>query len=356
VKLGARVCRLLFALFALAARSADAEPAERPVLVVQMAADRDDAVALERVLRELSGRAVQIDVAVVPHIEPGTVIRGSGADRAHPPLARVFLDLSDPARVTIHVVDGAWQRILVRHVSRSSSPDVVRETVGRIVSTAVEALLAGSFSQYSEPVTIEVPRPAAPPERPGASAPESERRTLAGRVGVMYEVDLDSRGPSFVHGPALYGALGLRGAVVRPTFWVTAQYRWPVVEDGPPIGYRLDTTALRLLGGAEIETGSISTLELAVGAGLDIVQLEPRRVTADESTWVAAPRSLVIGVARVMAGARWRLGRSLSAHTAFVADIDASRTRLIYQASQGGEAIRAPYSVRPGFVVAVSVP
>jgi hypothetical protein len=268
----------------------------------------------------------------------------------------VFLDMSDPALVTIYVVDGAWQRILVRQVPRSSSQEVVRETVARIVSTAVEALLAGSFDKYSEPVALQAPRPSPPPERAAAFSPESTARALAARGGVMYEVDLDGRGPSFVHGPALYGALAFGAGAVRPALWITGQYRWPVVDDRPPIGFRLDTTALRLLAGAEVATGSILTFELGVGAGVDLVRLEPRRSIADDSIWVASERSLVIGVARAMAGARWRIGRSLSAHTVFVADADPSRTRLLFEGSQGQEAIRSPYGVRPGFALAVSVP
>jgi len=172
----------------------------------------------------------------------------------------------------------------------------------------------------------------------------------------MYEIDLDSHGPSFVHGPALYGSLGLRTGAVRPSLFLTGQYRWPVVADQPPIGYRLDTTALRLLGGTEIDASSTVTFELAVGAGIDLVGLEPRRANADDSIWVAPGRSLVIGVARVLVGARWQLGRVLSAHTIFVTDVDTSGTRLLFEGTQGAESLRARYGVRPGLGVVVSVP
>src|SRR5437868_1722639 len=92
-------------------RSLFGQTASRSRLVVHIAAERDEAAALQAVLRDVvSGLPVDLETSVVARIEPSTVIRGSGADRAHPPLGRAFLDLSDPARVTVYVVDGAWQR------------------------------------------------------------------------------------------------------------------------------------------------------------------------------------------------------------------------------------------------------
>ena len=143
----------LVAVVAMFTRPSQAEVVSRSLLVVHIAADRDEAAALQAVSRDVVfGQPVDLEMSVVARIEPGTVIRGSGADRANPPLGRAFLDLSDPARATVYVVDGAWQRILVRHVPRTTNPDVVRETVGRIVSTSVEALIAGSFGESSEPM------------------------------------------------------------------------------------------------------------------------------------------------------------------------------------------------------------
>jgi hypothetical protein len=343
----------LVALLATLARPARAVPASpRPVLPVQVAADRDEASALDGVLRDvMSGLSIDLDVTIVTHIDPGTLIRGHVADRNHPPLGRAFLDLADPARITVYVVDGTWQRVLVRHVPRTSNPDVDRETVGRIVSTAVEALVAGSFVDSSEPVAVLA---ATGPSEP--APPPRARPKLAGRMGVMYEVGLLSQRQAIVHGPALYGAASFGRGAVRPSLWLTGQRRWPVVADDPPVGFRLDTTAVRLLGGIDLDVGPSVTLEIGFGAGLDIVHLEPRGTTPDDRTWLAPERSFTVGLARAMLGARWRAGGSISLHALFVTDFDASRTRFLFERAEGSESVLAPYGVRPGVALTVSVP
>jgi hypothetical protein len=342
-------------LVAAMAAPLHAEPApSRPVLAVQVSAERDEAAALDGVLRDVvSGLPIDLDVAVVARIDPGTLIHGAGADRSHPPLGRAFVDLSDAARVTVYVVDGTWQRVLVRHVPRTSNPDVDRETVGRIVSTAVEALLAGSFVAYSQPVAALAP-PAAD-ERPPPAAPRPRPR-LAGCAGLMYEASLLARGPAWAHGPAVYGAATFGEGSLRPAIWLTAQRRWPVFGDDPPIGFRLDTTALRLLGGIDLDLSPAVTLEIGLGAGLDLLHVEPRSTTRDVRTWLAADRSLVVGLARAMIGARWRLSGSFSAHALVVADVDASETRLLFDGTPDSEPILALWAVRPGMALTVSVP
>jgi hypothetical protein len=172
----------------------------------------------------------------------------------------------------------------------------------------------------------------------------------------MYEMGLYARQASVVHGPALYGDVAISGANVRPALWMTAQYRWPIVSENTPVGFRLDATALRLLAGVQLVVAPRWTIDLGVGGGVDMVHLEPRRSAADEQVWIAYPRAFAVGVARAMAGAKWRLAGSASAHVLFVADIDASRTRLLFESGQENEPILVPYSVRPGVALTISVP
>jgi hypothetical protein len=256
--------------------------------------------------------------------------------------------------VTVYVVDGTWERVVVRHVPRSSNPDVDRETVGRIVSTSVEALLAGSFVTFSEPVAAL----ASPPdERPPPSAPPSPARSkLSGRAGLMYEVGLLAERPAIAHGPAVWGAASFGAGTVRPSLWLTAQQRWPAFGDDAPIGFRLDTTALRLLGGVELDVSSRVTVEMGVGAGLDVIHVESRGTTRDDRTWLAPDRTFTVGLARVMIGARWPIAGSISAHTLFVTDVDSSRTRLVFDRAPSSEPVVALYAVRPGLAFTVSVP
>lgn len=390
----------------------------RPLFVVKAAVDPRGAAILETVLRDaVSGSTVGLTFAVVARIDPGNAMRGSDGERTRPPLGRAFVDLSDPGRATVYIVDGRWERILVRHVPPTGNPDVVRETVARIVSTAVEALLAGSFRQQSEPFSTTASgtaaagtaggadpnsgnstnsansansagriAPSPPPMVPAETTPEtrpndSGRAGSAGdittgvavtaasdsaqkrpplvlelRIGAAYEVSLYAAGQTLVHGPALFGVLALGTAPVRPALWLTGQYRWPVVSAALPVGYRIDTTALRLLAGTELALGRRTTLELGAGLGLDFVRLEPRPAQFDDSIWIGSERSFLIGLGRVMAGVRWPLGARASAHAVLVADIDASRTRLLFRDAQGNAELLSLYPIRPGVALTVSVP
>src|SRR5436189_68309 len=58
--------------------------------------------------------------------------------------ARVWIDARDPARTTLYLADGAWERVLVRTVATPQALDeVAREEIGHIVQDAVAALRAG---------------------------------------------------------------------------------------------------------------------------------------------------------------------------------------------------------------------
>ena len=159
-----------------------------------------------------------------------------------------------------------------------------------------------------------------------------------------------------MHGPALYGVLTAGAGSLRPALWLTGQRRWPAATDSPPVGFRISTTALRLLGGAEIDMSSRLALEIGAGFGLDSVGVEPRLTTASADVWLAPRQSFLIGLGRVMAGARWRLASMASAHVLLVADIDLSRTRLLFQGSRGTEAVLDLYGIRPGLALTLSVP
>ena len=355
------------ALVSLVSRTGRADPGGAAVFAIQVAATRDEARALVPVLRELiSAQDVHVEFATVERIDPSTVVRGPGIDRANAPLGRAFVDLSDPARATIYVVDGTWERVLVRHVPRASNPDVVRETVAQIVSTAVEALRGGSFARYSEPVSTLEPKADAPAgssapllvaaDRGAASSPRAEGVNLETRFGAMYEVDLYAADRTFVHGPALQASVALAMGRVRPALWMTGQYRWPVIVDEAPVGFRIDTTALRLLVGAEFDVGAKVSCELAVGGGIDVVHLDPRRASVGDQVWLASERGFVVGLARVMMGVRWRATTVVNLDVLIASDIDPSRTRLLFDQGASREPLLAPYAVRPALAVALSVP
>jgi hypothetical protein len=95
---------------------------------------------------------------------------------------------------------------------------------------------------------------------------------------------------------------------------------------------------------------------MGAGLGLDFVRLEPRPAQLDDSIWIGTERSFVIGLGRIMAGVRWPLGSRASAHAVLVADVDASRTRLLFRDNQGNAELLSLYPIRPGVALTVSVP
>ncbi|HXI57738.1 MAG TPA: hypothetical protein VNO55_16850, partial [Polyangia bacterium] len=343
----------LVAAAALAARPGPAVggAAVSPVFTVQIAADADDAAALQTVLRDAIGRQpVQLSMTLVGRIDPGALMR---APMAAPPPAvgRAYVDLTDPQHATLYVVDGPWQRILVRSVPFTSNPDIMRETVGRIVSTAVEALLAGSFERQSEAVaSFETPVPVPPP--PPAPRPP----LLAPSLGAGYETSLYAGAHPLVQGPTLAGALVIGQRRWRPAIWLAGLYRLPLQDDGVPVGYRLSTVGLRLLAGVERTVATGWRLQLAVGGGLDLVHLQPQRNSADPAVFVTSDRWFSTGVGRVVVGLRRRLGRYLSVQGQLQIDLDASRTRLLVTDDQQTRQSLQLYPVRPGLGLALLTP
>ncbi|HXI60591.1 MAG TPA: hypothetical protein VNO55_31235 [Polyangia bacterium] len=356
------------------ASAADNPPDNPPIFAVDIAARPDEAEAFEAVLRDaISGQPVSLATVVVARIDPGNMVRAPGSALTRPVLGRAFVDLSEPQRATVYVVDGDWQRISVRNVTRTANPDVVRETVGRMVSTSVEALLAGSFAAASEPMAAfqsaldqaqrdqaPKPPPAAPPAAavvmrapPAPTSPAVPR--IAARLGLTYEVDLYSAARPLVHGPSLYGALALGTARVRPALWLSGQYRFPVEESGPPLGFRLDSTVLRLMAGAEVHLRERLALEVGAGLGLDFINVKAQAPASQTDVWVAHDRSFQVGLGRLMVGLRWRTSASTAVHASFVADIDPSGTRLVFEGAQGEQEILSLYGVRPGLALALSV-
>jgi hypothetical protein len=356
------------------ASAGDTPPDSPPIFAVDIAARPEEAQAFEAVLRDaISGQPVSLAPVVVARIDPGNMVRAPASDLTRPVLGRAFVDLSDPQRATVYVVDGDWQRISVRNVTRTANPDVVRETVGRMVSTSVEALLAGSFAAASEPMAAfqsaldqaqhdQAPKPpeagpaaaAVVTRTPPAAIPWTPPR-MAARLGLTYEVDLYSAARPIVHGPSLYGALALGTARVRPALWLSGQYRFPVEESGPPVGFRLDSTVLRLMAGAEVHLRERLALEVGAGLGVDFISLKARAPTSQTDVWVAHDRSFQVGLGRLMVGLRWRTSASTAVHALFVADIDPSGTRLVFEGAQGEQEVLSLYGVRPGLALALSV-
>jgi len=348
-------------------QSADAQERKKRIVRIEIAASPDASVSLEAVLRDvLSGLDVSPEMTLVPRIDATNAVLGPPGDPTVL-LGRAFLDLSDPGRATVYLVDAKWERILIRHVPGTANSEILHETVGRIVSTGVEALLAGSFGEFSRPIERAQTPPDPKPPNPklpnpnltaaipaSSKALESPREaTLRSRLGAMYEGELYSSAKPFAHGPGLAGAVEFGGRALRPALFVTAQYRLPILDSEPPVGLRLDTTAL---AGFALDLRAAFALEVGIGLGLDVMHLAPRLATADGSAYSTPERWFATGLGRAMIGARWSATRAFSIQAALVVDIDVSGSRFTVDEGSGRIPVISPYPLRPGLALGVSLP
>ncbi|MBX3210317.1 MAG: hypothetical protein KF764_35120, partial [Labilithrix sp.] len=123
------------------------ERVTRRLVSVKIAGDRAQVAAVLDVLRERVAETTAT-FEVVPEIDRASIVTPGARDDRQ--LARIWVDLSEPpgrtneqAPVMLYVVDGAWERVLIRPVARQENPEVTWEELGHIVELALRALSAG---------------------------------------------------------------------------------------------------------------------------------------------------------------------------------------------------------------------
>src|SRR5688572_2669263 len=173
----------------------------RAMLLV-VAAEPSETESLRQVAAELLGRlAVAVHAERVDHIDLDEIARPASRDARY--LARVFVDLREPRRVTLWFVDPEHDRILVRQLDRSPGGDeVMREELGHILETSTEGLLSGAEIGLPRAKVMAVTGPT--PDRP-APAPVFPRPESTGRrsfqLALFYEAQALSSQAPFTHGP-----------------------------------------------------------------------------------------------------------------------------------------------------------
>lgn len=353
---------IAWALAFLLVRAAHADAAR---MHLSIAAESEERVALEQVVRELMER-LSVEVVLDPSAD-GDV-------------ARCTLDMRDPKEAVLYVHDPARDRLLVRRVARApGSEELVREQLGHMMLAAVEALLAGAtvgepsievigrplrpfesaldHASESAPAPAKEPSPASPP--PQAEHTQAEPREPAPswllRGALLYEVAVLGHEPGVAHGPVLALAvrsplpLGLGGLV-------SAQYRFPLEVEPDPVGMSTQTVALRALATIESGLGRSLALRLGVGGGADIARITPE-LSANAEVRATEARTLTLAVARALAGIDWRVTRVLSLWVALAADIDLDRSQYVLLGEDGQETtIAEPWRVRPALLIGAALP
>ncbi len=332
----------LGALERVAWAEGDASHEQRQVLLV-VAADPGEAQRLGQVAAELLGRlSVRVRTRRVERIDVGEIAGPMPPLPAY--LARLFVDLREPTQATLWIVDPVHDRILVRRLPRApGSEELAREELGHILETGLPR--AEVMPMLTEPGTR---RPPARPPRP-ASTPRQWQ------IALLYEL-LALEGPSrIVHGPeaSLFFRAPPRAAAVG--LWITAQYRLPLHVDALPVGARLEGGALRAMITLDVLAHTKVNLRLALGGGIDLVELEPEASGASGVS-LAESRLLSFGVARAAVGVELRVSSWMTLWARAAADVDPSGTRYVFERHDGEQLVLKPWPVRPGLAIGAGVP
>ena len=319
--------------------------------------DAIESSGLAPVLEELLGRIevlirrgpilAVLDPRVVLTPEPG----------APPALARIWIELGG-ARTTIYLVDGDWERILVRHIPTDGPAldEVGREQIAHIVHAAVEALLDGArigLTQDEARAELGVapeptPTPAPEPPRPDVPAVASE---LGADFAIGYAPQLFADGPTVRHGLlALVSMLVGRGSPrlaisLGVDFWPNSTH-----EGG---GVRLDLRSLlvRFEAGVDIDLADGTSLRATAGLTIDLTAVEPRTVPGSDVA-VASPWDAVGPLASVRVAVHQRIFDWIGLAAGLLFDVDLLDTRYVVRAGMRDQTVVDPWPVRPALFVA----
>lgn len=244
--------------------------------------------AVESVLRErLAWPGLEVSFDAVEAVDPAAVVMLSGAQDDE--LARVWVDLRAPERITLYLVDGKRERVLVRHFARHDNPEVAREELGHVVELALVALRAGerigigreaAREELAPSVAASSP-PSPPVPSPAAEAPPSaprRRTTTHVHAGAFYEAQAYAAGPEIWSGPGVLVELRRRAPGARFGYGalLSGQYRLPSNADGAGASMRFEGVAVHALAVGTLAISKPAELALGIGGGLDFLHAEAR--------------------------------------------------------------------------------
>jgi hypothetical protein len=267
-----------------------AEQARRKLVTVKLAGDASSVAAVLDVLRErVGGSASETSFEVVPAVDRESIVTPGPPNDEQ--LARIWIDLTEtrgrehaPQPVTLYVVDGPWERVLVRPVTRQANPEVTWEEIGHIVELALGALRAGESIGVGRAVARVQLLPAAEPTPAASSAPMPDRptppptpsndRIVAVRGGILFSTLSYGHG-ELASGPG--GVLELQAhshAFGRPLEYgamLTGEYRFPSSVDRGRAVVRFEGAAFHAMANATLSLTPEHHLGFALGGGTELV-------------------------------------------------------------------------------------
>lgn len=349
-------CWLLLVLLASLTRQARADATPRVVL--ELATPESEQSAVRAALSEaLDGAAVQLQVSARSAIDVKDVI--TRQLEPEPPLARIWIDFTAHDQLAVYVTDGAWERILIRLVPRAHNPAVDHEQVAQIVAAAVQALRDGARIGIERSVAQARLLPAPPSVRREpmhtAVTPPPARFPRAW-LGVGYELTHQAREVPLVHAAGLeLGAMFAEWAGAELGLELAFSAR-PARFASQEVAARFDTLAARWLGVISSRREQTVRLRVALGGGVDAVQLAPQRAPAGFDP--SPKRVLVYGALRAALGAELDIMRfstdgreKLALAPVLLTDVQLGDTRYVVLARGGEQVAFDPFRVQPAFAL-----
>lgn len=354
MKRGVRVTLGVSLTFVVSVARAD----PRPSVAIVLAGDTSARAPTETVLRELLGRLdVGVRVTERAAIDPSLVL----AESAHPELvARVWIDLTHSDHARFYLLDADATRVFIRTFPLAHGLDeVARETLGRVVEDAVDALLHGArIGVARETLATTAQTPASVPVVALAPARRVMPDTSIARAtrfhfGAAYE--LQARGESLAHGAWLYAGVSRDvGPALRVGGRLAFAYRAPGAFGTTDVSLRTDELSLRAMAVAEVTLGTRGALALAAGGGIDLVTASPHandtaRVEAD------APVMRALPVARAEVGVVLRVSERVRVYGGLSFEAELSGARYYVDRAGTAEFVSSPWSLRPGGAAGVEL-
>lgn len=256
------------------------------LVVIELAGEPAAVAAVENILRErLATPGLDASFSTIDAVDPAAVVAPSAAQDGE--LARVWLDLRAEGRITLYLVDGKRERVLVRHFARYDNPEVAREELGHVVELALVALKAGERigigrEAAQADLAPAAPTPAPPPPPPKAEAPAppppQPRAATHLRAGAFYEAQVYAGGPELWSGPGAVVDLRHRPAPSKLGYGalVSGQYRLPSSAGGAGASMRFDSGAVHALAVGTLAISTPAELAVGIGGGLDFLNAEAR--------------------------------------------------------------------------------
>jgi hypothetical protein len=348
---GARVCQ---------GAERDSRPPSRQVELV-IGATTNEADLLESSIRDLLKTK---RLAVVASREKAVTAQDVAAaiappQEATPSLARVLVDLSAPGQATLFLIDPRRGRVHVRRMPLAHGLDAVaRASVRFVVEQSIDAILEGRDIGVSreEFQRSALPAPEAPPEAPmvtpAVSAPTAAPPTPA------------PPGRSW-SAAAGYEAVALGAGVYQQAGKVSVSRRFTAVEVAAavrlaaPISLAGDGARARLAtgGGSLWAAGRLLTfgelaLSAGLGAGLDVIRVEPAVSTstlqAAPAFWASSPS------VQAFASLEWTFGR-ISVALAGGAELHPLAERYTVKNGTQTSEVFVPWRLRPAGALLVGV-